>query len=222
MDGKNSYTEENYLKAVFALTAQYPKGVPTTAIANHISTKASSVTDMIKKLSEKKLIDYKKYNGVSLTKEGQDIAVSIIRKHRLWEVFLVEKLNFKWDEVHPIAEQLEHINSVELTNRLDDFLDNPKYDPHGDPIPDEQGNINDNRSMKELCDMARGDKGVIAGVNDTSAEFLQFLDNQKLVLGTSLVVLDKFEYDGSILLKLKDKELTISRKVAENICVKTG
>jgi DtxR family transcriptional regulator, Mn-dependent transcriptional regulator len=222
MDGKNSYTEENYLKAIYALSVQYPKGVPTTAIANHISTKASSVTDMIKKLSEKKLIDYKKYNGVSLTKDGKDIAVSIIRKHRLWEVFLVEKLNFKWDEVHPIAEQLEHINSVELTNRLDDFLDNPKYDPHGDPIPDEQGNINDNRSMRELSDMTQGDRGVIAGVNDTSAEFLQYLDNQNLVLGTSLVVLNKFEYDGSVLLKIKDKEITISRKVAENICVKTA
>ena len=222
MESKNSFTEENYLKAIFALSAQFENGVSTTAIAKHIHTKASSVTDMIKKLSDKKLVHYKKYNGVSLTKEGRRIATAIIRKHRLWEVFLVEKLHFKWDEVHDIAEQLEHIDSIELTNRLDSFLEYPKYDPHGDPIPDEGGHFNDNRRMVELSEMNAGDKGVIAGVNDTSAEFLQFLDGQKLLLGTALTVKNKFEYDGSLQIESGNKEFMISKKVAENICIKTA
>ncbi|MBV1888574.1 MAG: metal-dependent transcriptional regulator, partial [Urechidicola sp.] len=136
-----SYTEENYLKAIFSLSIKNENAVSTNDIANKLNTKASSVTDMIKKLADKKLVDYKKYQGATLTKKGLKIAVSIVRNHRLWEVFLVEKLDFTWDKVHDLAEQLEHIKSEQLTEKLDTFLGHPTHDPHGDPIPDKDGKI---------------------------------------------------------------------------------
>ena len=136
-----SQSEENYLKAIYHLGNQSQKGVSTSDIANKLETKASSVSDMIKKLSDKKLVEYKKYYGVNLTKKGKLIAASVVRKHRLWEVFLVDKLNFTWDEVHDVAEQLEHIKSKKLMEELDSFLGFPKTDPHGDPIPDKDGNL---------------------------------------------------------------------------------
>ncbi|HEY4195433.1 MAG TPA: metal-dependent transcriptional regulator, partial [Mucilaginibacter sp.] len=127
----NTFTEENYLKAIYHLSLQ-SGAVSTNQIAASLNTKAASVTDMLKKLADKELLNYTKYQGVTLTPAGEKIAVSFIRKHRLWEYFLVEKLNFKWDEVHDVAEELEHISSKELVDRLDDFMGNPKYDPHGD------------------------------------------------------------------------------------------
>lgn len=139
----NTRTEENYLKAIYHLGENGALNVSTNAIAEVMNTKASSVTDMVKKLSEKAYVNYKKYQGVTLTKEGQKVAISIIRKHRLWEVFLVEKLNFTWDEVHEVAEQLEHIKSDKLIRELDVFLEFPSHDPHGDPIPDQDGNFKD-------------------------------------------------------------------------------
>src|SRR5437868_332834 len=134
----NTFTEENYLKAIYHLSLQ-SESVSTNQIAASLNTKAASVTDMLKKLADKKLINYARYQGVTLTVEGERVALSIIRRHRLWEYFLVEKLSFKWDEVHDVAEELEHISSKELIDRLDDFMGNPKYDPHGDPIPDCNG-----------------------------------------------------------------------------------
>src|SRR3984885_5178673 len=134
----NTFTEENYLKAIYHLSHE-SGSVSTNQIAAALNTKAASVTDMLKKLADKALINYEKYQGVTLTSAGQKIALHIIRKHRLWEYFLVEKLNFKWDEVHEMAEEMEHISSVELIDRLDKFMDYPKHDPHGDPIPDSDG-----------------------------------------------------------------------------------
>jgi DtxR family Mn-dependent transcriptional regulator len=133
---ENSFTEENYLKAIYKLSRKGDSGVSTNALAERMDTKASSATDMIKRLSTKKLVDHKKYQGVTLTEKGRKVAVDIIRKHRLWEVFLVEHLGFGWDEVHDVAEQMEHISSPLLVERLDRFLNHPKYDPHGGPIPD--------------------------------------------------------------------------------------
>ena len=136
-----TFSEENYLKTIYHLTIISDSEISTNAIAEKMETKASSVTDMLKKLAEKDLVDYKKYQGVSLTEKGKLSAKMIVRKHRLWEVFLVEKLDFSWDEVHDIAEQLEHIKSEKLINKLDDFLGNPTEDPHGDPIPDKNGKL---------------------------------------------------------------------------------
>ena len=162
-----SYTEENYLKVIYHLS-EISHPVQTNAIADRIQTKAASVTDMIKKLSEKELVHYVKYQGVTLTEKGKLTAINIVRKHRLWEVFLVDKLNFKWDEVHEVAEELEHIQSNLLIERLDEFLDFPKVDPHGDPIPDKNGNFAE-MTFTKLSKLKNGDKGNITGVSEHSS-----------------------------------------------------
>jgi DtxR family Mn-dependent transcriptional regulator len=213
----NTQTEENYLKTIYKLSDQRNTVVNTNRIAKHLQTKASSVTDMLKKLSEKKLLNYEKYQGVTLTTAGNKVALKIIRKHRLWEVFLVDQLKFKWDEVHDIAEQLEHVVSPELVNRLDKYLDYPKFDPHGDPIPDKKG-VFSNRKEFSLADLKSKDKGIIVGVNDSSVAFLQYLEEKKLLLGTTVMMIEKFKYDKSISIKMNGTtEVTISNKVARNI-----
>ena len=183
-----THSEENYLKAIYHLTVQLEAEVPTNAIAEMMETKASSVTDMLKKLADKALINYIKYQGVSLTEKGTHAAKMIVRKHRLWEVFLVEKLAFTWDEVHDIAEQLEHIKSEQLINKLDDFLGNPTEDPHGDPIPDAQGKITKIEKLL-LSELAESETAICVGVKDSSADFLQYLNKQKIALGAVIKVL---------------------------------
>ena len=213
-----SRSEEDYLKAIYSL---WKKGESTSTndIATHLYMKASSVTDMLKKLSDKGFVNYVKYKGTTLTKEGKKIALSIIRKHRLWETFLVNNLNFKWDQVHEIAEQLEHINSPELVNRLDDFLGQPKFDPHGDPIPDKNGKIKDPRTSRILAEMNIGENGIIIGVKDGSSDFLRYLDNEGLSLGTAISIVEIFDFDGSFKLKLKTNLLTVSDRVAKNLLI---
>jgi DtxR family Mn-dependent transcriptional regulator len=215
----HSFTEENYLKAIFKLSKGKTE-VSTNAVAEEMETKASSVTDMLKRLADKKLVNYAPYKGVSLTEEGKKIAISIVRKHRLWEVFLVDKLDFKWDEVHDIAEQLEHIQSAELVERLDQFLENPKYDPHGDPIPDKDGNIARHKELT-LGDLIIGDKGVIVGVKEHSKSFLNYLDQLGLLLGTEVEVFDKIEFDNSMSLQINKKtKLTVSNQASKNLYIK--
>ena len=215
----HSFTEENYLKAIYHLSDQSNSGVSTNAIAEVTNTKAASVTDMLKKLADKKLINYIKYQGVTLTEVGLKAALNIIRKHRLWEVFLVEKLGFKWDEVHDIAEELEHINSAMLIERLDDFLGNPAADPHGDPIPDRTGNFLHKKLVK-VSEMKQGQAGTISGVNEHSSVFLKHLEKLGLTLGTKIIIAELVEFDGSIMLAVDEKkEITISREVAKNILV---
>ncbi|MDB3887431.1 metal-dependent transcriptional regulator [bacterium] len=216
----NSFTEENYLKAIYKLEKLAPDGVSTNSIAEALNTKASSVTDMIKKLSDKKLVSYKKYQGANLSGSGKKVAINVIRKHRLWEVFLVEKLNFKWDEVHDIAEQLEHIHSDELVHRLDEFLEHPKYDPHGDPIPDKDGNIFAHKDVT-LSDLAKTEKGIIVGVKEHSKSYLKYLDDQHLVLGTEVEVLDRIEFDNSLSIKINNKlDTIVSNRASKNLYVK--
>lgn len=215
----HSFTEENYLKAIYHLSDGNNSVVSTNGISEITNTKAASVTDMLKKLAEKKLINYVKYQGVTLTDLGLKVAVNIIRKHRLWEVFLVEKLGFKWDEVHDIAEELEHINSSALVNRLDDFLGNPASDPHGDPIPDRTGAIQHKKLVK-ISNMKPGQSGIISGVSEHSSVFLKLLEKLGLTLGTTITIAELIEFDGSIMLTIDNtKERTISRDVAKNILV---
>ena len=209
-----TFSEENYLKAIYHLTASLETEVSTNAIAEMMETKASSVTDMLKKLSEKDLVNYKKYQGVSLTENGKLSAKMIVRKHRLWEVFLVEKLNFSWDEVHDIAEQLEHIKSEQLINRLDDFLGNPTEDPHGDPIPDAKGRIIKIEKYL-LSELTENQIGVCVGVKDTSSEFLKYLDKQEIALGSRIEFLSRESFDLSVRIKISNKELSISNKIVE-------
>lgn len=213
-----SQSEENYIKAIYHLSSVSEKGISTNAIAKKLETKASSVTDMVKKLSEKEVVVYKKYQGVTLTDFGKKTAANIIRKHRLWEVFLVEKLNFSWYEVHEVAEQLEHIKSPKLIDELDSFLGHPKRDPHGDPIPDKEGNLPQIQKSL-LSTLEKNEKGVCVGVNDTSSEFLRFLDKQKIGLGQHIKILDKEPFDDSFLVEINSKQLTISNKVANNIYI---
>ena len=213
-------SEKNYLKTIYHLGNFGEQFVNTNAIAEQIETKASSVTDMIKKLSDKRLVDYKKYQGSKLTNIGKKTALSVIRKHRLWEVFLVEKLNFSWDEVHEVAEQLEHIESDKLTNQLDAFLGFPTHDPHGDPIPDRDGKFS--KMNKILLSKAEPDKVVeCVGVKDSSVEFLQYLDKNGITLGTRICVVSQEPFDKSMTVKINNKQLTISKIVTENIYVKT-
>jgi len=216
----NSFTEENYLKAIFKLGSKSSDGVSTNSIAQALNTKASSVTDMIKKLSDKKLVNYKKYKGVDLTNKGKEIAVSIIRNHRLWEVFLVEKLNFKWDEVHDLAEDLEHIKSEKLTDQLDAFLEFPKYDPHGDPIPDKDGNINRHQDIT-LADLKKNEQGVVVGVKEHSKSYLNYLESTNLVLGTQIKVTEIIDFDKSMSITVNKKTTAnISHQASKNLIIK--
>ncbi|MGY0407067.1 MAG: metal-dependent transcriptional regulator [Polaribacter sp.] len=212
-------SEENYLKAIYHLAMISNKGISTNAIAKKLTTKASSVTDMIQKLSEKKVIFYKKYQGVTLTELGLKTAANVVRKHRLWEVFLVEKLHFSWDEVHDVAEQLEHIKSPKLINQLDIFLGFPKHDPHGDPIPDKEGNlITIEKSL--LSTLSEDESGICVGVNDSSSEFLRFLDKKKITLGKEITIVEKEVFDDSLSIKIDEKKISISHKIANNLYIK--
>jgi DtxR family Mn-dependent transcriptional regulator len=213
----NTLAEENYLKAIYHLSLN-AANVSTNQIAAAINTKAASVTDMLKKLADKELINYEKYQGVTLTAAGQKIALHIIRKHRLWEYFLVEKLNFKWDEVHEMAEEMEHISSIELIDRLDKFMDYPKHDPHGDPIPDRHGNIK-KHILKPIASFAVDEGGIISGVRDHSAAFLQYLEKQKLTIGKKIKVTDIIAYDHSMILQVENTTTHISCDVAKNLLI---
>jgi len=214
-----THSEENYLKVIYHLSQQTGKGVSTNAIAGVMESKPSSVTDMIQKLADKGLANYVKYQGVQLTEAGTFAALMIVRKHRLWELFLVEKLDFSWDEVHDVAEQLEHIKSDKLINKLDEFLGFPTEDPHGDPIPDVQGNIA-SVEKKLLSEINVGKKVLCVGVKDSSAPFLQYLDKQQIALGAVIEVLGREDFDFSVNIKIKDRELTVSNKIAGNLFVK--
>ncbi|MBE7178621.1 MAG: metal-dependent transcriptional regulator [Mucilaginibacter polytrichastri] len=214
-----SFTEENYLKTIYHLSQDNDKPVNTNSIAAVLETKAASVTDMLKKLSEKKLIDYVPYQGVTLTADGEKWALKTVRRHRLWEYFLVEKLKYKWDEVHELAEELEHIPSDTLIDRLEAFLDYPKLDPHGDPIPDKKGNVR-SRALVPLASLKVGQHGIISGVSEHSAAFLQYLDKTKLTLGRKVLVADIMDFDGSVHLNSDDAgQISISRDVAKNILI---
>lgn len=213
-----TFSEENHLKSIFHLSSESESGVSTNSIADNLNTKASSVTEMLKKLNDKLLIVYKKYRGAQLTEKGRKTALNIIRKHRLWEVFLVDKLNFKWDEVHDIAEQLEHIQSEKLTNELDKFLDFPTKDPHGDPIPNPAGFIKFTPKLK-LSDLNIGETGKFVGVKDSSATFLKYLDKRQISLGSNIKVLHQEEFDQSLHVGLDESNLTISIKTASNLYI---
>jgi len=215
---KYSSSIENYLKAIFHL--QEANGIVTTnALANELQTRAASVTDMLKKLKTQKLLLYEKYQGFKLSNEGKKVAIQIIRKHRLWEFFLVEKLNFGWEEVHEMAEELEHISSKKLVDRLDEFLGFPKTDPHGDPIPDSTGKV----AMKQQISLSELPLNVIAevsNISDQSIEMLELLRHKSIAIGTKLEVKKKFAFDHSLELKIKNQlAITISENVAKNVFV---
>jgi DtxR family Mn-dependent transcriptional regulator len=216
----NSQTEENYLKAIYKLSLSANGPVGTSALATEMGVQSATVTDMLKKLSARNKIKYKKYYGVELTIEGRLEAVWIIRKHRLWETFLVQKLGFNWGEVHEVAEQLEHVNSAQLVDRLDAFLDFPKVDPHGDPIPSKDGEVR-SEPTTPLSELKVGEQGQIAAVKHDGKELLAYLERHGLVLGSTVKVLEVLEFDGSMRLNVEGKEEYVSEKISGNILVQT-
>ena len=216
-----SFTEENYLKAIFKLSGKTAGNVSTNSIAEELQTKASSVTDMLKKLGDRHLVLHTRYQGVQLTENGQKCALDIVRKHRLWEVFLVDRLGLGWEEVHDIAEQLEHTSSDKLYEHLDRYLGQPRFDPHGDPIPDKSGNM-EIRSQISLLDVETGVSNVVEGVTDHLPDFLQYLQAIQLIPGSSVTVNRRFSFDGSAGISIENgPEVIISRHVAAHILVKS-
>lgn len=220
MQSNFSVAEENYIKAVFHLQ-QHSDKVTTNELAAELRASAASVTDMLKKLKAKKLLNYEKYQGFQLTTDGRKLALNIIRKHRLWEYFLVEKLQFGWDEVHEVAEQLEHVNSKKLIDKLDAFLNFPKFDPHGDPIPDANGKMAVYVQIN-LVDLPLNKPAEITSVGNQSTELLDLLKHKNIGIGTRVEVKRKFSFDHSIEIKVKtNPPITISQQLAEALFVKT-
>lgn len=215
-----SQAEENYLKTIFKITERDRKTANTNKIADYLGTSAASVTDMLKKLSEKELVLYEKYKGVSLSNDGKVVATDLIRKHRLWEVFLFDKLDYSWDEVHPIAEQLEHIKSSTLIDRLDDYLGNPKFDPHGDPIPNAAGKFT-LRNQFRLDILNINETGLLVGVRTHNDDFLGYLNKLDIKLGTKIEVLEKIAFDKSLEVRLNDNNnIVLTHNVVKNLFVK--
>jgi DtxR family Mn-dependent transcriptional regulator len=215
----STISEENYIKAIYKLSQELKNEVTTKALAEFLNTKASSVTDMVQKLADKSLANYKKYQGVSLTREGEKIAISLVRKHRLWELFLYQTLGFKWNEIHEIAEELEHIKSDILIEKLDKFLDFPQKDPHGDPIPDRGGNFPENKSF-QLSHLKNDTKGIVVGVNDKSSAFLTYLDKIGIQLGIEIEIIEWYEFDHSVDVKIDELKLIhLSYQSGQNILI---
>ena len=215
-----SASEENYLKTIFHLQTK-DDNVSTNELADRLQAKPASITDMMKKLKTRKLVNYQPYQGFRLTPEGKRIALSIIRRHRLWEYFLAEKLKFNWDEVHEVAEQLEHVSSKKLIDKLDEYLGHPKFDPHGDPIPDTNGKMETSKQLS-LAELPANKPAKICYVSDQSGSLLEYLHEKKITIGSPVMVKKKFAYDGSLEIRSDNKLLTITSQAAKNIFVKHG
>jgi DtxR family transcriptional regulator, Mn-dependent transcriptional regulator len=211
-----THSEENYIKSIYHLQLIHGK-VSTNLLSAEMQTRPASVTDMLKKLQSKKIVHYQRYKGFVLTEQGIKTALEVIRKHRLWEYFLVKKLGFYWDKVHDVAEQLEHVNSKELVERLDNYLGNPPFDPHGDPIPDNKGKI---KVIKQssLVNIPLKKAATVSSVRNQSSEMLELLNHFNIGLGTKIRVNKRFDFDGSVEIKIDKKRATIiSKQVASNI-----
>lgn len=216
-----SPSEENYIKAIYHLQ-QESGTVTTNELAREVNSKPASITDMMKKLKAKKLLHYTPYKGFRLSNEGKKVALGIIRRHRLWEYFLAEKLKFSWEEVHSVAEDLEHVSSEKLINKLDEFLGFPRIDPHGDPIPDAKGNIISNKQVS-LIDLEINQPATVSSVSDQSREILELLKHRDITIGTRLEIKKKFDFDGSMEIKLRQRSpFSISEQLAKNIFVTHG
>ncbi len=216
-----STSEENYIKAIYHLQKQEGP-VTTNELARELQTKPASVTDMMKKLKVKKLLHYEPYQGFRLSQEGIRVALVIIRRHRLWEYFLAEKLKFTWDEVHEVAEDLEHVSNKKLIDKLDEFLGFPRVDPHGDPIPDANGKIEINKSIS-LTELPLNKPAPVYNVSDHSSEILELLEHKKISIGIKIEVKKRFDFDESMEIRVgRQPVITISKQLAENIFVKYG
>lgn len=220
MSSNFTQAEENYIKNIYHLQQTGSGTVTTNDLSAVLKTKPASVTDMLKKLKAKKLLQYEPYKEFFLTAQGKKMALSIIRKHRLWEYFLVNKLQFDWDEVHEVAEQLEHVGSKKLIEKLDAFLDYPRFDPHGDPIPDSNGKMALQEQLS-LTELPFHQQAEVFSVRSQSSELLELLKHKNIRIGTRLEVKNKFEFDNSLEVKVKNfSPVTISEQLAKALFVK--
>lgn len=216
-----SSSEENYLKTIYHLQLGQDK-VTTNVLADKLQSRPASITDMMKKLSAKKLLHYKPYYGFSLTAEGKKVALGIIRRHRLWEFFLAEKLGFGWDEVHSVAEELEHVSSKKLVDKLDEYLGFPKFDPHGDPIPDSKGRLQTIKKIP-LHQLPLHQKAVVSSIGNPSTDMLELLQHKSIMIGSEIEIKKQFDFDHSLQVRIKpNKTETISEQLAQNIFVTYG
>jgi DtxR family transcriptional regulator, Mn-dependent transcriptional regulator len=215
---KLSESEENYIKSIYNLQEK-TENVNTNTLAKYLNTSAASITDMLKKLKLKKLLEYKKYYGFRLNVAGKKEALKIIRRHRLWEFFLVAKLGMEWEKVHDIAEELEHVSSIALIEKLDNYLGKPKIDPHGDPIPDEKGNIPVLNQII-LTELPAKKSAIVSSISNQTTEMMEMLNHYNIRIGSQIKVLKSFAFDGSLEIKLAKKpECIISGIIAQNIFV---
>jgi DtxR family transcriptional regulator, Mn-dependent transcriptional regulator len=214
----NSFTEENYLKALYHLVNENDE-VSVNDLSRQLNIKMPSVNSMIKKFADKKWVKYESYKPIKLTESGKKEASLIVRKHRLTEMFLVEKMGFGWENVHEIAEQLEHIHSEVFFDKMDEILNHPKVDPHGEPIPDKDGNVI-RPDLKKLSKCKENDKVELASVTTSSEEFLNFLNKRNLSLGTEIKVLQKEDFDQSMKVFYNNQEENFSKTVCDRLLVK--
>jgi len=213
----NPNTEQNYLKSIFKLCQKHDKGAFTNDIAFALNIQPASVSEALKKLSDRGLIHYQKYKAVTLTENGNKVALKVIRNHRLWEVFLVEKLGFSWEEIHPMAEEMEHINFDLLIDRLDNFLGNPQIDPHGDPIPNKFGEMIVSKSFS-LSSYKVGEKVKMVGIDNDSESFLKHLNNLGLLLGCTILIKEIIDFDQSMYVQINEsKRFYVSKEIANNV-----
>jgi len=210
--------EENYLKELYKLSHKEIKKVNNIALAKAMGLNPATVLEMVRKLAERKLVELAQDKSIQLSEKGRKKALLIIRKHRLWEVFLVNKLNYKWSEVHELAEQLEHIGTEDLVNRLEEFLGYPAFDPHGDPIPDRNGKIKKNNSIP-LSTVTKEKFYKVISLADTADSFLDYLSGLNIEPGTKVKVIDHLDYDNSYTLSVNKKNIQVTEKVARNILV---
>lgn len=215
-----SNSEENYLKTIFHLQSKTAK-VSTNAVAQELQTTAASVSDMMKKLNSKKLLHYKPYYGFSLTEEGKKVAVNIVRRHRLWEFFLAEKLKLGWNEIHILAEELEHVSNEKLVDKLDEYLGYPQLDPHGDPIPNKKGKIRAEGTVS-LSKVPVNKVGEVYRIINHSPEMVEYLKEKNIWIGTRIQVRKKLPFDNSLEVKVKNQTFTLSDNLAQNLFVKTN
>lgn len=219
MDQSISFTEENYLKTIYSLSKQEKGKIANLSIAEMLHINPATVTEMLKRLNEKHFIDYNRIDGASLTSKGELLALKVIRKHRLWETFLVNKLSFSWDEVHEIAEQLEHIHSDKLIRQLDKFLGFPKFDPHGDPIPDKNGSLPLSKAFP-LSEVETPGNFKLIGVANHTPAFLQYLDKMNITINDQIEIREIQEFDHSMTVKINNRpQVMFSHEIAKNLLV---
>ena len=218
MNDNFSHSEENYLKSIYQLELSYSK-VSTNLLAEKLNARPASITDMMKKLSAKKLLHYKPYYGFHLTTEGKKIAIGVIRRHRLWEYFLAQKLGFDWNEVHNLAEELEHVSSKKLIDKLDEYLGFPEHDPHGDPIPDSRGRIKTIDKIP-LSELPENQAAEICQVSIQSEEMLDILKHKQIEIGTKVIIKKRFPFDGSLEIRTRQFTFSISQDLTMSLYVK--